>query len=76
MLVEAKDLSHVELLDIIASGSTDQKLRIIWSAQNLPDDIAQALAQDENKNVRYWVTHRGEVLPIRGAPNWRARIWR
>jgi hypothetical protein len=46
------------MLDIIASGSTPERRDLARRARALPADILQALAQDEDSDVRYWLAQR------------------
>jgi hypothetical protein len=64
------NLSYIEMLDIIASGDSLEKVHLCGSYQTLPADIIEALAQDEDWGVRYWLIRRrdsigGRLLPAK-----------
>jgi hypothetical protein len=64
---------YLKMLDIIHSGHPEQRrwlaqdatLDIDWwaASRKLPDDIALALAQDEDDSVRAWMARRAGSLP-------------
>ena len=61
--VAAGDPVYVPILDILHGGTRDQRIALARCSRPLPDGILEALAQDEDVAVRYWLTRRDQDLP-------------